>query len=360
MSALPPTFPPLDLKPTPAKAINRGPFAVVGFIIKCLSRSDLKRAPPSTTKTVHLRLITIAASHFCEKARWALDLLEEDPDSPYYYTEDGHTPPFLSFETVPVSGGKASASPMLVYPDGAYLVKSDAILRKLCPFLYPTEIADRVKAMEDDLALRIGTSLRCVVYHTMLQKPNYDTLGDVVSKNTSRVEETLLRVMLQKGVADVMRKVMRINPETHNVSFLVLRQAFAEYSELLSDGRDYLCDDDTANKKGRSHGFTAADLTLAALAAPLLQPDCYNATFGIPSDRLPVELRSLQKELRESRAGQHAMKMYDKHRPTANGVVLFKSSSRRDQIDWRRVLPVAAVAGAVVAAAVSTVIVRLS
>jgi hypothetical protein len=122
-----------------------------------------------------------------------------------------------------------------------------------------------------------------------------------------------------------------------------------------------VCDEDSqGGKKGRSYGFSAADLTLAALAAPLLQPNCYNATFGVSTDRLPPDLQSLQAELRKTVAGQHAMKMYEKHRPTVNGSVLFKSSSRKDQIDWRRVLPLAAVSGAVAVAAVSTIVARLS
>lgn len=54
------------------------------------------------------------------------------------------------------------------------------------------------------------------------------------------------------------------------------------------------------------------------------------------------------------------MKMYEKHRPTVNGAVLFKSSSRRDQMDWRRMLPVAAVMGAVAVVAVSKIVARLA
>jgi glutathione S-transferase len=358
---LPSTYPPMDLRPTPPKALRRGPFAAAGFVIKCLSRSDLKRPPPGERKTKHLRLITSPVSHYCEKARWGLDLLEQDSESPYYYTEDGHCPPFLAFETVPASGGKVSASPMVVYPDGSYVAKSDAILREHCPFLYPDEVADRVRAVEDDLAVRVGASVRCVVYHQMLQRPYVGVLCDMFSRNTSRIERKLLPVLMERGVARGMRKVIRVNQESYDASLPVLRQAFSDLSDVLSDGREYVCDEHIqGGKKAPSHGFTAADLTLAALAAPLLQPPCYNSTFGVATDRLPPEIQALQAELRNTRAGRHAMNMYEKHRPTVNGSVLFKSSSRRDQIDWRRVLPVAALSGAVAVAAVSAVVGRLS
>jgi glutathione S-transferase len=338
----------MDLKPTPAKAIRRGPFAAVGFIIKCFSKSNLQRDPPAPQKTIHLRLITIAASHYCEKARWALDLLEADPESPYYYTEDGHTPPFLAFETLPASGYKYSASPMLVYPDGTVEVKSDAILRRLCPFLYPKEVDDRVKAVEDDISVRLGSSLRCVMYHLALQKPYFDPLCDLLSKNTSRIEGVFLHAMMERGVADVMKKLIHVNQETCDASLPVLRQTFAELSERLGDGREFLCDDGPGS--GKSHGFTAADLTLAALAAPLLQPPSYYSAFEISPERLPPELQALQAELRATRAGQHALKMYEKHRPTVNGAVVVKSGPGRDDVDWSRVLPVVAVTGGVIAA----------
>jgi glutathione S-transferase len=341
----------MDLRPTPANSIRRGPFAVIGFIIKCLSKSNLPRDPPSPRKTKHLRLITIAASHYCEKARWALDLLEADPESPYYYTEDGHTPATLAFETLPASGYKYSASPMVVYPDGTFEVKSDAILRRLCSFLYPKEIEDRVKAVEEDIAVRLGTSLRCVVYHLTLQKPYYDPLCELLSKNTSRIEGILLHAMIGRGVADAMKKLIHVNQATFDASLPVLLQTFAELSERLGDGREFLCDDGPASAEGKSYGFTAADLTLAALASPLLQPPSYYSAFDLSPERLPPELQALQAELRATRAGQHVLKMYETYRPTVNGAVVVKSGPGRDDVDWIRVMPVVAVAGASIAVA---------
>jgi glutathione S-transferase len=309
-------------------------------------------------------LITIAASHYCEKARWGLDLLElDDSQSPYYYTEDGHAPPFLAFETLPASGYKFSASPMLVYQDGSFLVKSDCILRKHCPFLYPKQISDRVEAMEDDLGLRVGCSVRSIVYYHMLRQPYYSTLSDILSKNTtvSKVEGVLLRAMMDKGVGTAMKKVVHVNRESYDASLPTLRQVFAELSETLNDGREYLCDDnDNANNDGsplKCHGFTAADLTLAALAAPILQPECYFKTFGVPTETLPRELVDLQQELRKTKAGQHVLKMYQRHRPvaTVSGAVVIKSGPDRDKIAWSRLLPVAALMGASLAATAAAV-----
>ena len=76
-----------DTKPVRSKNLRTGPLAVVKVVYKLFSTID-KRPPPSAKKSIHLRLITIRVSHFCEKGRWALDLLDEDESSPYWYTED--------------------------------------------------------------------------------------------------------------------------------------------------------------------------------------------------------------------------------------------------------------------------------
>jgi hypothetical protein len=152
-----------------------------------------------------------------------------------------------------------------------------------------------------------------------------------------------------------MRKLMDVNQETCDMSEKVLRQTFAEMSERLSDGREFLCDDGSA----KSYGFTAADLTLAALSAPLLQPDTYFAAFDLSPDRLPPEIQALQADLLATLAGQHVLKMYAKFRPTVDGAVAIKSSPGRDAVDWSRVLPVVAVLGAAVAVA-GTALVSMS
>jgi len=100
MTADQPPQPPMDTKPMSASSIRYGPLGVARVIVGLFSCTS-ERDPPSQHKTEHLRLITIAQSHFCEKARWALDLLENDPDFPIYYTEDGHPPAFVAFETLP-------------------------------------------------------------------------------------------------------------------------------------------------------------------------------------------------------------------------------------------------------------------
>jgi hypothetical protein len=90
MSQATPFLPTEIIRPTPI----RGPFKAAKSLIEFFSTNKRKRDPPGLDKTKYIRLITVGfVSHYwCEKVRWALDLLESDPSNPYYYTEDAHPP----------------------------------------------------------------------------------------------------------------------------------------------------------------------------------------------------------------------------------------------------------------------------
>lgn len=60
-----------------------------------------------------------------------------------------------------------------------------------------------------------------------------------------------------------IRKGLRITPEGAQSSILNVRAIFSEVDVLLADGRRYLVED----------RFTAADLTFAVLASPVLLPE---------------------------------------------------------------------------------------
>ena len=306
-------LPPEDLRPTSSAQITKfGPLSIARILINLFSGTG-QRDPPSDSKTHHIRLITIGPSHFCEKGRWGLDLVEADPNSPIYYTEDAHPPAFCSFATVPVSRDTASATPMTVDNSSTVMYKSNVILQTLCPFLYPDEIRQKIKDMEADLGVRLGATVRCVAYHYLLQKEYYPACVQVCTAGTSNVERVLFREMIDKGIDVGMRKALQVNETKAAASQAAIRKVFDELSSRLEkNGGAYLMD--TPNK---SYGFTAADLTLAALAYPLLFPP-EMANLMLNESELPPELVSLSHELQATKAGQHALKMYKEHRIPAN------------------------------------------
>jgi glutathione S-transferase len=82
-------------------------------------------------------------------------------------------------------------------------------------------------------------------------------------------------------------------------SLAEVRAVYDSVGERLADGRPYLMGD----------SFTAADLTFAALSAPLVLPPEY----GVPLPRveeLPERMGRVVRELRAHPAGAHALEMY--------------------------------------------------
>ncbi len=89
-----------------------------------------------------------------------------------------------------------------------------------------------------------------------------------------------------------------------------MRASFDAVDERLADGRPYLC--------GAS--FTAADLTFAALAAPMLMPPEYGVPLPQPEE-LPRAMATVVRELRAHPAGVHALAMFRDERDRSNRAI---------------------------------------
>jgi len=213
---------------------------------------------------------------------------------------------------------------MVVFPDKKYIEGSDVVLQELVPHLYPEEISSQVKELEKDLGTRLGSTLRCFSYHHLLQPENHGSLKEMVGKNTSAVEITFFNAMADKGITAGMRKVMKIKPEFAEVSKEELVNVFDELSGRLDANgpESYLCD--VPGKA--SYGFTAADLTFAALAFHFVRPVEMD-TILIDNSRTPAPIDELASKLKDTRAEKHALKMYTKHRPTVDGKVVIKHAT---------------------------------
>lgn len=346
-------------KMSPA-VVNSGPLGVAGFIIDTFS-TVRKSEPPLAGKTSHIRLITINASHFCEKARWVLDILHSDPESPYYFDEDSHPAGFHGKFALEASNNEASMTPMVVYAneagDGEEKVMwgSSEIVQEFMPSLYPKEIEQEIKAMEAELARRFGSPIRCFVYYHLLEdlKTYGSVMVDLNAKpgHVATVERILLDKMLDKGVDKAYRVSMEINAEHSEASEKSVRDVFRELSDRLeTSGGKYLMD--TPEK---SYGFTAVDLTFSALAATLLRVTEMENWLMKDEARIPECISQLGKEMRQTKAGQHVLDMYKKHRPVnTEGKVVIKTA-KRDKYPWEGMSYYVGVAGVI---ALATVLAR--
>jgi glutathione S-transferase len=244
------------------------------------------------------KLISITASHYVEKARWGLDLAGVE-------YEEERWPPLLHLLGTRLSSGTRTV-PILRCPSGVYLTDSSDILHYVhesyppTAALYPADpdLLRQVQDLESSFSKKLGVYARVTCYSYLFQ--NDAMCLAVLTQSLAPWKNTLFRAGWPV-IKFMMMKGMRISPSSGASCLQKVRQVFGEVAETLSDGRKYLAGDQ----------FTAADLTFAAMASPLLLPSGYGAQ--LPSvDQLPAGYPTL--ELRATPAGQHAMRMYDLHR----------------------------------------------
>ncbi|MCA9537815.1 MAG: glutathione S-transferase [Myxococcales bacterium] len=243
-------------------------------------------------------LITIPFSHFCEKARWALN------HAGVAFVERGHAP-LLHVPAVKRVGGQRSV-PTLQTEEGTLCDSTDILAwadarasaeRKLLPT--DPALRDEVLALEDDFDRRLGVASRHVFYSITLK--DLKRVRKVVREGIPGFERFILPALMPVA-ARVIRRVYRITPERTEKAYAKVRATFDEVEARLADGRPYLCGD----------RFTAADLTFAALAAPTVAPPEYGVP--LPEDDLPEGLRPWLDECRARPAGQFALRLYREHR----------------------------------------------
>lgn len=245
------------------------------------------------------RLITIPPSHYCEKARWAFD------HAGISYQEEGH-PPLFHRRAVKKAGG-GHTTPVLVAGDRAYPDSTD-ILQFIDAEhndrrrLYPTdsELRKRAEELEELFDTRLGPHTRRLAYYHLLQ--HHELFMMSVLAGVGATERKLFRFVAPL-VKKLMRLGMRINDAGAERSLEYIRGAFATVDELLADGRSYLVGGE----------FGAADLTFAALAAPVLLPENYGSPLPSP-DEVPEDLLTQIEEFRATSAGAFGLRMYRDHR----------------------------------------------
>ena len=236
--------------------------------------------------------------------------------------------------------------PMVICDDNQTppLYDSSEILKQFCPFLYPQSCVGEIDELEELFDSKLGPSVRCIIYHEYLVPQYMPSLAKLATNYSSRIEAALFTIMLRGGLDKGLKKAMGINDASAKLSEETIKSIFAQVSDKLSDRREYLCDE-----KNRRAGFTAADLSFAALASPIIMPKELLSLYD-DHKKMPPRLLSLSKELRDTPAGQHVLTMYHKHRfgvgamprcstkkcdnsPTSIRVVVPKSI-QRNRIPW--------------------------
>ncbi len=234
------------------------------------------------------RLITTPASHYCEKARWALDR------AGIAYLEEPHAPLFTRLATA--RAGAQGTVPLLVSDDGV-LGDSTEILRwvdRRMP-LYPAGAAE----LEEQLDEGLGRAARVLVVHHV-------SADKAISMRMSTVgvpawERALVRPFFQPARRTLMR-MYGVDRNSVERSLVEVRRTFADVGALLADGRPYLCGD----------RLSAADITFAALGNLVIL--ARGGASGLDVSEVPPPLAALVRELRATPAGAFVLRRFAEER----------------------------------------------
>lgn len=205
-------------------------------------------------------LHVFAISHYCEKARWALDRHGVDYDL-RHLTPGGH------IQVAKQIGAPGTSVPLLVTDDGL-VHGSSAIIdwaesactdpsKRLDP---APELADECRAVEKRLDDVAGVHVRRSYYsEALVEYP--ETVLPIFTHDLAEAERESLESNWDL-VRRLMIGAMDLGPEQGLESRRILAGELDWLDELLSDGRRHLVGD----------RLSRADITAASLLAPVARP----------------------------------------------------------------------------------------
>jgi glutathione S-transferase len=213
-------------------------------------------------------LYVFAISHYCEKARWALDFLGIG-------YELRHLAPGPHVRAAKQLGASGSSLPLLV--SGERLVQGSAAIidwaeqraadpsRRLSP---DPPLEEACRALEQRLDDVAGVHVRRYYYsEAMVDHP--DSVRPIFTRDLEPSERRSLEESWGV-VRQLMMGAMDLGPEQRVESRRIVEGELDWLDGLLADGRRFLLGD----------RFSRADLTAASLLAPLALPE-EHPTYGL-------------------------------------------------------------------------------
>ena len=220
-----------------------------------------------------LKLYQFPVSHFCEKARWALELKElpyrkvnllPGPHAKKAKKIAGSSKlPILQHDKATIQG----SSQIITYLDQNFsrrsLTPSDPEEQKLA------------SAWEDYADREIGPQVRLLSYHTLLD--HRSLIIPMMTQDCSWYSGMLMKAAFPK-VSVAMRDMLKINDASAEEARQQISTALDNIAETLGD-REFLV----------GESFSRADLSVASLLAPLISPSGYGVEWP---EKMPEPLAS--------------------------------------------------------------------
>jgi glutathione S-transferase len=243
-------------------------------------------------------LITIPISHYCEKARWALDRAGIE------YEERAHLQ-LLHWVAVRRAGGGKTA-PVLVCGDRVFADSAEILVEadRLAPperRLFPDDpaLAAEARRLQSNFDARLGPHGRRWMYDSL--RGNREIAVAYACAGAPAWQRRAFPFVYPVAMR-VIDRYLEITPANTAESIAAVRTVFDEVAVRLSD-RPYLC----------GERFGAADLSFAALSAAVLMPPEYGVPLPQPED-LPAPMAATVRELRAHPAGAFALRMFREER----------------------------------------------
>jgi glutathione S-transferase len=244
-------------------------------------------------------LITIPISHYCEKARWALDRAGIE------YREQAHLQ-VIHWIPVARAGGKKTAPVLVwgdrVFADSAEIVEEASAKAPPDRGLFPDDptAAAEVRALQREYDERLGPEGRRWMYNSLRGRRDIAMAYGCTGVPAWQRRGLPLAYPVATRIID---RYLDVTPASAARAEAEVRAVFNAVAERLVDGRPYLC----------GERFSAADLTFASLAAAVLMPPEYGVPLPQPEE-LPAAMAATVRELRGHPAGAHALKMFREER----------------------------------------------
>jgi len=224
------------------------------------------------------KLVTFAASHFCEKARWALDW------HGIGYEEVGW-PPGLHQILAKSCGAKHTTVPLVfdgqdvIQGSGAIIDWADKSDKDRTRSLTPPADRGEAKEIERRADEVIGVHVRRLAFAELL--PNYSHVVKPALFYRASGWRRVVGNLMWPVSWRVMMRIYDVRPGAAAESRAKLEEEFDWLDGKLADGRNYLAGD----------RFSRADLTVASLLANIARPKELSAQHGMSgSDALVADV----------------------------------------------------------------------
>lgn len=233
-----------------------------------------------------LTLYQFPISHFCEKVRWALNFKQLE------YQTENLLPALHILKTRKL--GARSYVPILQHDD-RIIQGSGRIISYLDEqfpenSLTPEDPVLKKNALdwEDYADKEIGPHLRRCCYHILLDYP--DVVIPFFTHNGPWYGKYVMPLMFPK-LKVKMRKMMNINEESAQISKIKIELSLDKLNDHFKN-----------HKFLTGNTFTRADLSTAALLAPICRPKKYGLNWP---ERFPQPLEDIVEEFKEQTQWVH-------------------------------------------------------